>query len=995
MRILQQLSLAFCLLLCGITASSQQLRLGKNSSNLQKSAILELESDNQGMLLTRISDTTLINSLAPPDGMIIFFTPTKKLLLRTNGYWEQLTGSGVLRNYWSTTGNANGAIAKFGTTDNYDLPFITSNNERLRILANGNVGINTATATEKLDVNGNMVLRGAFMPGNSAGTSGQILKSNGAGSAPSWINYALSNLSDVSLSAPASGQILRFNGTSWVNFTPNYLTSIDTGNIAGFHLKVKSLFSGNGPVTYNATTGVIGITQATTSTNGYLSSTDWNTFNNKLSTIDTGNIASFHVKVKSLFSANGPLSYANGQFTISQASSTTNGYLSSADWNNFNNKLANIDTTNIANFHLKVKKQFSGGTGIGYNATTGVITNTGVISVNGNTGAVTVDTGYIANFHLKSKSLLNAGTGIAYNAISGAISNTGVTSVNGATGAVTIDTTLIVNFSQKVRAVLSGGTGISYNSSTGQIGNSGVTSVNGNTGALTVDTGYIANFHIKAKSLLSGTGPVTYNATTGAVGISQANTSTNGYLSSADWNTFNNKLSTIDTGNIASFHLKSKSLLSAGAGITYNPTTGVIASSFLPGNYWSTTGNSGMSNTSNFLGTTDDRLMNLKSNNYTMVEMGRRATLGLTQGYADYDNNDEMITHMRSAIQFYAPAAQFYKPKIFVDANGNFRTKGSSAGTDYFEFGATGSNNDGGFEFIVGDDGDEPIIFKSYDYVDGMSEIMRLQSGRMAIGSNSFNASNPEKLLVDAGTTSSYNLMTGKGSINNYLQINVQNQSAGTQASSDIVATSNNGDESSNYIDMGINGGGFTNTTMPMVSGANTAYLYSTGNDFSIGNGTANKNLRFFTGGYATSNERLRIDGTGNVGVATVAPAAKLDAAGTFKMGAKGSVEKNLISFEFSVASNTAVPALVIGALVSTLTPGTVDILYTLPAAVQPSSTRATVAVSLDSDLPAGCAIASARLVSTTQVKIRIVNSGTTAGTITTAMKFFVTMTEF
>jgi len=35
------------------------------------------------------------------------------------------------------------------------------------------------------------------------------------------------------------------------------------------------------PLTYNNTTGVFGITKADTSTDGYLSSTDWNTFNNK------------------------------------------------------------------------------------------------------------------------------------------------------------------------------------------------------------------------------------------------------------------------------------------------------------------------------------------------------------------------------------------------------------------------------------------------------------------------------------------------------------------------------------------------------------------------------------------------------------------------------------------------------------------------------------------------------------------------------------------
>jgi hypothetical protein len=164
-----------------------------------------------------------------------------------------------------------------------------------------------------------------------------------------------------------------------------------------------------------------------------------------------------------------------------------------------------------------------------------------------------------------------------------------------------------------------------------------------------------------------------------------------------------------------------------------------------------------------------------------------------------------------------------------------------------------------------------------------MSEIMRLQSGRMAVGSNSFNATNPEKLLIDAGTTTSYNLMTGKGSIDNYLQINVQNSSSGGSASSDVVATSNNGSETTNFIDMGINSGGYSNTSLPVLNGVNTAYLYATGTDFVIGNGTASRPIRFFTGGFAAANERLRIDGTGRVGINNTAPAEALDVTGNVR----------------------------------------------------------------------------------------------------------------
>ncbi len=152
------------LLLLNKAAFSQQLRLGNNPYTVEKSAVLELVSNNQGLLLPRIADTSLINVLNPPDGMIIFYVPIKQLMIRTNGSWQEfaLAGSGV-----------------------------TS--------LNGNTGALT----------------------------------------------------------------------------------MDTGYINNFYQKVRTLLSATAPITYNSTSGLIGITQSTTSTNGYLSSTDWNIFNSK------------------------------------------------------------------------------------------------------------------------------------------------------------------------------------------------------------------------------------------------------------------------------------------------------------------------------------------------------------------------------------------------------------------------------------------------------------------------------------------------------------------------------------------------------------------------------------------------------------------------------------------------------------------------------------------------------------------------------------------
>jgi len=135
--------------------------------------------------------------------------------------------------------------------------------------------------------------------------------------------------------------------------------------------------------------------------------------------------------------------------------------------------------------------------------------------------------------------------------------------------------------------------------------------------------------------------------------------------------------------------------------------------------------------------------MEIRSNNIGVLQFGRRQTLGLTQNLLDYNNNDQYIVHVKgnngtSALQFQADAASFYKPMFFTTSDGNFRLKGSAAGTDFFEMGSSGTSNAGEMEFIIGDDGAEPFIFKRYDYRDGLNkELFRIQ------GSGDFQTAKP------------------------------------------------------------------------------------------------------------------------------------------------------------------------------------------------------------------------------------------------------------
>lgn len=78
----------------------------------------------------------------------------------------------------------------------------------------------------------------------------------------------------------------------------------------------------------NISTGLtIALPQASSTANGYLSSTDWTTFNNKVPSTRT-------ITTTAPLTGGGDLS-ADRTIAIPVASSTTNGYLSSTDWNTF------------------------------------------------------------------------------------------------------------------------------------------------------------------------------------------------------------------------------------------------------------------------------------------------------------------------------------------------------------------------------------------------------------------------------------------------------------------------------------------------------------------------------------------------------------------------------------------------------------------------------------------------------------------------------------
>lgn len=106
------------------------------------------------------------------------------------------------------------------------------------------------------------------------------------------------------------------------------------------------------------------------------------------------------------------------------------------------------------------------------------------------------------------------------------------------------------------------------------------------------------------------------------------------------------------------------------------------------------------------------------------------------------------------------------------------------------------------------------------------------------------------------------------GNVNTYAQVNFQNLNSGTSASTDFVATADNGDDTDGYINLGINSSAFDDPAYPYLK-ANDGYLIhhgvgNTGNLFIINHtGGPGNGMAFAVGGFDTGNVKAVINTIG------------------------------------------------------------------------------------------------------------------------------------
>lgn len=225
----------------------------------------------------------------------------------------------------------------------------------------------------------------------------------------------------------------------------------------------------------------------------------------------------------------------------------------------------------------------------------------------------------------------------------------------------------------------------------------------------------------------------------------------------------------------------------------------------------------------------------------------------------------------------------------------------------------------------------------------------------------------------------------------------------GTSSSQNGVAIGTNSTANNNEstaIGAGSNAAGFQSLALGYNAKTNSNNETAVGNNVqtngqnstALGTGTnasgQNSTALGFGASTAQANAIVIGNSSANVGIGTGTPntAAKIDVNGQYKLGERGSIHKNQISFE--VWPSVSIAGLQSGR--------TTTINIPIPAALQPASTRASIVVSPANDF-AGISefgINNPRLTSTSNITINVTNITNGTASLNSG-HFYVTINEF
>lgn len=286
-----------------------------------------------GLVGTVVLDTDDIQELATPTNK--YFTDARArgaislTVTGNSGASTYSSGTGVLNVPTYTLAGLGGITASFlsgtsGITYNSSTGVISYSgtvytDSSIRALLSGGTGITYNSSTGAISYSGTVYTDSsvrALISITTTGTSGASTYNNTTG----VINvpeYTLAGLGGISLTSLSGGTGITYNNTTGaISYSGTVYTDAS----------VRALISASGAVSYNNTTGVISLT--------------------------SGNLTEATSSVLTITGGTGAVLGSGTSIQVKQASTTISGFLSSTDWNTFNGKASALSgTTNyVAKF---------------------------------------------------------------------------------------------------------------------------------------------------------------------------------------------------------------------------------------------------------------------------------------------------------------------------------------------------------------------------------------------------------------------------------------------------------------------------------------------------------------------------------------------------------------------------------------------------------------------------------------------------------------------
>ena len=401
--------LLFALIIIGGNAIAQ-VGINTDNSAPHSSSMLDVNSTSKGFLPPRMTTEQMNAILTPAEGLIVYNVTVNSLFWFNGTIWKQFNepytetdpvftahpASGI------TVGNIGNWNAAYGWGNHATAGYLTSFTETDPIfsvhpasgitagnITNWNMAyanrimLANGTGPLNLSISGNQ-LSGSINTANSA-TSGYLTSSD-------W-NTFNNKQNGLTLGNATSADMTITGGNGAVIGNGMALT-VNKGNLTEATSSVLAISGGTGSVLGSGVS--VQVKQSGASQSGYLSNTDWNTFNNKQSTLTFGNLTSSDITVSggtgavkgtgagltinkgnltstditvsgglgSVLGAGTDLTINKGNLTesgssvlmltggsaavlgtgasiqVKQAGTSQSGYLSSGDWNSFNNKVS-------------------------------------------------------------------------------------------------------------------------------------------------------------------------------------------------------------------------------------------------------------------------------------------------------------------------------------------------------------------------------------------------------------------------------------------------------------------------------------------------------------------------------------------------------------------------------------------------------------------------------------------------------------------------------